>query len=174
MEIRLARRDDIGTYADLGRKAQEWLKSRGLRQYVPAAHDECAAAISARIESGTLYAVSSDGVASAFFSLDPFPSRWWPEDGASALYIAGMVVAREARGRGIGGVIIRWCVGSAERLGRQFVRLECHADNRWLCGYYESHGFMLEAWVEQYPGYTGCLYQRPVSLTTEAQRRGES
>ena len=57
MEVRLARPTDIATYAELGRVAQAWLRARGLGQYVPAAHDEYAAAIRARVAAGTLYAV---------------------------------------------------------------------------------------------------------------------
>jgi GNAT superfamily N-acetyltransferase len=163
MQVRLARLDDLGTYVLLARDAQAWLESRGLRQYVPAAHDEHADTIRLRIESGTLYAVCTDGTAMAFFNLDPSASPWWPEDGSSALYLAGMVVAMGARRRGIGDFVIQWCVDQAERLGRQLVRLDCHADNQRLCSYYESHGFTCQGRVEQYPGYYGCLYQRAVS-----------
>jgi len=183
MEVRPARREDLGTYTALARVAQSWLESRGLGQYVPAAHDEYAAEICSRIESGTLYALWLDGAAVAFFSLDTSSPEWWPEDGVAALYIGGIVVAMEARGRRVGGYIIEWCIAQAWRLGRQFVRLECHADNPWLCRYYESHGFTCEGRVEQYPGYYGCLYQRavatqeppnkPLQPTRSAQANGQ-
>ena len=159
MEFRRAVIEDVDTYVDLGRAAQAWLRSRGLEQYVPAAHDEYADAIRARAEAGTLYAVHDGGAAVAFFSLDPSPSPWWPADGEPALYLAGMVVGRPARGRGIGGRIIRWCAAEAERRGCRFVRLDCHAGNPWLCQYYESHGFILRGRLEQHPGYHGCLYE---------------
>ena len=159
MEIRLARPNDIGAYCELARAAQAWLQSRGLGQFVPAAHDEYAAAIRVRVQSGTLFAVWTDDEVVAFFSLDPNPSPWWPADGTPALYLAGIVVARKARGQGIGGEIVRWCVAEASRRGRQFVRLDCHDGNPWLCRYYESRGFALQGRVEQHPGYEGCLYQ---------------
>jgi hypothetical protein len=57
MEIRTADLEDIATYTALGRAAQAWLQSRGLEQYVPAAHDEYADAIRARVAAGTLFAV---------------------------------------------------------------------------------------------------------------------
>ena len=44
IEIRPARFDDLHSYAEFGREAQSWLKSRGLEQYVPAAHEVYAAA----------------------------------------------------------------------------------------------------------------------------------
>ena len=162
MEVRRAQTDDVATYAALGRVAQSRLQSRGLQQYVPAAHDEYQDAIWSRVGSGTLYAVWSDGAAIAFFTLDPMPSPWWPTDGVAAFYLGGMVVAEELRGRNVGGAVIQWCVGEAVRCGCHFVRLDCHAGNQWLCDYYESHGFILQGRVEQHPGYDGCLYQRPV------------
>src|SRR5215831_6086332 len=109
MEIRRAVMEDVVTYVDLGRAAQAWLWTRGLEQYVPAAHDEYADVLQARAEAGTLYAVWDGGAAVAFFSLDPAPSPWWPADGEPALYLGGMVVSRQARGRGVGSHIIRWC-----------------------------------------------------------------
>ena len=159
MEVRRAVEEEVGTHFDLGRAAQAWLRARGLGQYVPAAHDEYADAIRARAEAGRLYAVRDGGAAVAFFSLDPTPSPWWPADGEPALYLAGMVVSRQARGRGIGGHIIRWCAAEARRRGYPLVRLDCHAGNPWLCRYYEAHGFVPRGRVEQHPGYDGCLYE---------------
>lgn len=162
-EILPAGLDDVASYSTLARAAQAWLRSRGLTQYVPAAHDEYDAAIRSRAESGTLFAVRDSGDAIGFFSLEVSPSLWWPADGCPALYLAGMVVARSARGRGIGSFIIEWCAAEAARLGRKCVRLDCHAGNAWLCRYYEAHGFQLRGQVEQHPGYYGCLYQREVA-----------
>ena len=59
------------------------------------------------------------------------------------MYLAGMVVAPSARGRGVGGFIIEWCLFEARRRGCQWVRLDCHAGNPWLCAYYEAQGFVL-------------------------------
>jgi GNAT superfamily N-acetyltransferase len=172
MEVRPAGSEDVATYAALGRAAQAWLRARGLGQYVPAAHDEYAAAIRSRVESGTLYVVRDGGEVLGFFSLDASPSPWWPADGAPALYLAGMVVAGSARGRGVGSRIIEWCAAEAARRGRQYVRLDCHAGNPWLCRYYEAHGFELRGRVEQHPGYDGCLYQRGVAPPASAPATG--
>jgi GNAT superfamily N-acetyltransferase len=165
MEVRRAVADDVDTYLELGRAAQAWLRSRGLRQYVPAAYAECAAAVRARVEGGKLYGVRDNGEAIGFFTLDEAPSPWWPADGGPALYLAGMVVSRQARGRGVGAHIIRWCSAEAERRGCRAVRLDCHAGNTWLCNYYESHGFVLRGRVEQHPGYEGCLYELAIART---------
>jgi GNAT superfamily N-acetyltransferase len=163
MEVRAAAIDDVATYVALGQVAQAWLKSRGLGQYVPAAHPEYAAVIRSRVASGILLTVRDAGQAVGYFSLDRIPTPWWPSDGVPALYLAGMVVAPSARGRGVGRFIIRWCAAEAARRGCSAVRLDCHAGNPWLCRYYESHGFVLRGRVEQHPGYDGCLYQLAVA-----------
>ena len=171
MRIRSASREDLVNYAALGRAAQAWLRSRGLKQYVPAAHDEYIPAIRSRVNLGTLFAVQDADEAIAFFSLDASPSPWWPADGTLALYLAGMVVARSARNRGTGSFVIEWSVKQATQLGFQCVRLDCHADNLWLRQYYQAHGFTLRGQVEQYPCYYGCLYQRDVE--SSCKRSGD-
>jgi GNAT superfamily N-acetyltransferase len=159
MEVHVAGAEHVGTYADFGRAAQAWLRSRGLGQYVPAAHDEYAEAILARAEAGMLYGVRDGGEAVAFFSLDAAPTPWWPADGEAALYLAGVVVSRRARGRGVGGHIIRWSAAEAARRGLGAVRVDCHAGNPWLCRYYEAHGFVPRGRFESHPGYHIRLYQ---------------
>ena len=162
MEVRSAVPSDLATYVALGQAAQAWLRSRDIGQYVPSAHDEYAGAIQSLIESGTLFAVCDGPDAVGFFSLDSSPSPWWPPDEMPALYLAGMVVARSARGRGVGPVILRWSLREAARRSRLAVRLDCYADNPWLCEYYESHGFVLRGRVEQHADYDGCLYELAV------------
>ncbi len=163
MKIRTASLEDVATYAALARDAQAWLQSRGLGQYIPAAHDEYADAVQARAKACTLYAVEDGDAPIAFFSLEPNPTQWWPPDQTPALYLVGMVVDRQARGRKVGEQIIEWCKAEAVRRARRFLRLDCHADNRWLCGYYERHGFVLVRRLQQHPGYYGCLYQLAVA-----------
>lgn len=83
-----------------------------------------------------------------------------------------MVVARAARGRGVGSFIIERCLAEAARRGCRCVRLDCHAGNAWLCRYYEAHGFERRGRVEQHPGYEGCLYQHAVAPLVDAPATG--
>ena len=163
MEVRPACSEDIDTYTAFARLAQEWLRSRGFGQYIPAAHDEYAACVRQWIVAGTLHAVTEAGAAIGFFNLDCSPSKWWPADDRPAMYLAGMVLAESSRGRKIGHEIIRWCVTEAQRRGWRFLRLDCHADNPWLRTYYERQGFILRRLVDQHPGYRGCIYELPVA-----------
>jgi GNAT superfamily N-acetyltransferase len=164
MQVVPASFEDIPTYVAFARTAQEWLQARGLRQYVPAAHDEYAACVRSKVEARTLFVVRDRGESIAFFSLEPSPSPWWPPDETAALYLAGMVAAPAARGRGIGSYIVNWCAAQAAHAGRSYVRLDCHADNPRLRRYYEHHGFKLQGILEQHPGYNGCLYELRLNM----------
>lgn len=159
MQVRLARLEDLDTYFAFARVAQAWLHARGLGQYIPAAHDEYAGAMRTRTQAGTLYAVSEVDEVIGFFFLDEAPSQWWQGNETPALYLAGMVLAEQARGRGLGTQVLQWCQAETRRRKRTHLRLDCHADNAWLRRYYESHGFQLQRILEQHPGYIGCLYQ---------------
>lgn len=149
-------------YTDWGKAAQAWLKSRGLEQYVPAAHEQNRAAIHAQVAAGTLHAVWSDETPVAFFNLTEAGSVWWPADPSSALYLSGILVSPHAWGQGIGRSLLAWCADEAVRHGCHLLRLDCHAGNPWLCRYYEVQGFTLRGRIEQHSGYEGHLYERDV------------
>lgn len=163
LQVRRTRLDDIETYTALAIEAQARLRERGLGQYVPAAHAEYSSAIRARVDDGSLHALSSGDLPVAFFSVDERPSPWWPTLGEAALYLSGIVVSGELKGWGVGSGIIRWSVREATRRGLRSVRVDCHADNVWLCKYYEARGFVLRGRIEQHPGYVGCLYERVIA-----------
>ena len=165
MIVRPAVEADIPCYVAFATAAQEWLRARGLGQYVPAAHAASASTVVARVAARSLRAVESGSALAGFFSLEVAPSPWWSRDDVPALYLAGMVVAPAFRGRGVGAVILSWCRKQAAERGCRAVRLDCHAGNPWLCRYYEGHGFELRGRIEQHPGYDGCLYEAPIPPT---------
>lgn len=160
LDVRVARRVDLAVYVAQARRAQARLMAKGLAQYVPAAHPEYDAYLRARVADGTLLAVWDAGRPVAFFVLESARSRWWPADDIAALYLAGMVVAPELSGRGLGAAIVEWCAAEAGRRHKGALRIDCHAGNPWLCAWYEARGFALRGRVEQQPGYDGCLYER--------------
>ena len=73
--IELADASDIPHYVRLARLAQEFLHSKRLAQWVPAAHSSFLPAISGKVSRHTLHKVRHGGVTLAFFdfSLEPSP-----------------------------------------------------------------------------------------------------
>lgn len=173
--VRVAHLEDLELYLAYSRAAQQRIRERGLAQYVPAAHEPYREAMRRRIEQGTLFAadgqselagehapMTANDSPAAFFNLERSRSSWWNEDGVPAAYLAGMVVAPTWSGRGVGRWVVAWCLTTAADWDCAALRLDCHAGNAWLRGYYESLGFQLRGYVAMQPGYDGCLYERVI------------
>lgn len=110
------------------------------------------------IATETLHKVLVADKAVAFFDL-AFSSKWW-RDGTSAAYVSSIVVSRSSKGLALGTFILDWCRSTASAAGARVLRLDCHAGNPWLCGYYCDYGFEEVGRVEQHPGYVGVLFER--------------
>jgi GNAT superfamily N-acetyltransferase len=159
MRIEPAQADEMVDYVAFAEAAQSMLRARGLAQWVPAAHSEYRSTIEAQQAGGSLFGVYDGSTPVAFFVATTARSSWWPPDDVAALYLSGIVVGRAARGRGVGRAIVAWAIARAEALDVSAVRLDCHRGSHWLCRYYEGLGFVLRGYVEQHPGYEGCLYE---------------
>ena len=164
LTIETASQADIPKYVELAQAAQIFVRSKGLAQWVPAAHPAFLPNLEAKVERRSLRKVSHGKDAIAFFDFSFEPSEWWSGRAGMAGYISGIVVARESRGLGIGRFILECAEAKVRDRRAQYLRLDCHAGNDWLCGYYRSNGFAEVARVEQHPGYFGALYQKLVSF----------
>ena len=161
MRIATSEPDWIDRYVAFARDAQARLRARGLRQWVPAAHDAHRPQVDLLVAAGELFAVLDGTEPIAFFALRD-ASGWWPPLERPVRYVSGIVVSRAARGRGVGGTIVEWCIERARSSGAVALRLDCHDGNAWLCEYYERFGFVARDRVEQHPGYVGRLYELPL------------
>lgn len=67
----------------------------------------------------------------------------WGDEGKdkAAGYIHGLMVSKDFRGKDLGKHMINWAIEQVKDTGRPFVRLDCRADNKGLCKYYEDMGF---------------------------------
>jgi GNAT superfamily N-acetyltransferase len=164
LTVETAGRTDIPQYVELAQAAQAFLQSKGLAQWVPGAHPAFLPNLVAKSERRSLRKVSQGKNAIAFFDFSFEPGEWWSGRAANAGYISGIVVARANRGFGVGSFILEWAEARVRDRRARYLRLDCHAGNDWLCGYYRSKGFSEVARVEQHPGYLGALYQKFHSL----------
>jgi GNAT superfamily N-acetyltransferase len=160
---------DIPMYVDLAQAAQEFIRSKGLAQWVPAAHPAFLPNLVAKVEGHSLCKVSYGNDAIAFFDLSFEPSEWWLGYPGMAGYISGIVVARANRGQGIGSFILDYAESELRDRRIPYLRLDCHSGNEWLCEYYCSKGFERVSRVEQHSGYFGVLYQKVVSFDGQAR-----
>src|SRR3954470_10016248 len=106
--VQSARASDIARYVELAQVAQAFIRSKGLSQWVPAAHPAFQPHLVAKVQRGSLYKVCDGADAIAFFDFSFEPSEWWSGRPGHAGYISGLVVPRASRGRGIGSFILRY------------------------------------------------------------------
>ena len=92
------------------------------------------------IESSSLFLVWIGETAVATFSLLEQDLMYWPDAADDALYLHRFAVRRAAAGAGRRS--IDWMVAETRRRGREFLRLDCLADNPGICRYYEQAGFI--------------------------------
>jgi len=158
VNVRRAHHEDAETVAVLLDEASAWVDDLGFSQWpLPFPRDQIAAAI----DRGEVYVVEGeDGEAVATVSMlqdDPY----WGERPPDAFYVHKLAVRRDRAGRGIGTAIVEWANAEAAEAGREFLRLDCLADNPAIRTYYEDLGFQHRGDIVA-DGRTLSLYERAV------------
>ncbi len=138
MNVRLARRADVAVVAELLDEATRWVGERGFEQWpLPFPRDQLVASI----DRGEVHVVEEDGEPVATVTLYYEDPRYWGDRPPDAVYVHKLAVRRDRAGLGLGAAIIDWAAATARAAERQFVRLDCLADNPGIRGYYEQLGF---------------------------------
>jgi GNAT superfamily N-acetyltransferase len=130
--VEIAGHTDIPRYVELAQAAQAFVRSKGLAQWVHAAHPAFLPNITAKAERCSLRKVSQGKGAIAFFDFSFEPGEWWSGRAAIAGYISGMVVARANRGLGVGSFILEWAEARVRDREARYLRLDCHAGKTGL------------------------------------------
>lgn len=99
---------------------------------------------------GTTYvALTKDAASGDQEMVGTVDLKWEDEEGWDELerndagYIGRLAVKDTAHGQNIGGQLIDWAEDQVRQNERQHLRLDCVANNKSLCGYYEKQGFTL-------------------------------
>jgi GNAT superfamily N-acetyltransferase len=159
VNVRRAQQEDAVTVAGLLDEATVWVNDLGFSQWpLPFPRDQLAAAI----DRGEVYVVESeDGEGVATVSMLPDDPEYWGDQPPDAFYVHKLAVRRDQAGRGIGAAIVEWANAEAAEAGRQFLRLDCLADNPGIRDYYEDLGFEHRGDLVL-DGRKMSLYERPV------------
>ncbi len=91
--------------------------------------------------------------------------EWTEEAGAAAAYIETIEVVAEARGRGVGGELLRRVEDSARTAGVKLIWLHVDAENAPAIRLYEAHGYRREGREEHYyaRNRAALVYARPLA-----------
>ena len=159
MNVRRAQQEDALTVAGLLDEATVWVNDLGFSQWpLPFPRDQLAAAI----DRGEVYVVESEeGEGVATVSMLPDDPEYWGDQPPDAFYVHKLAVRRDQAGRGIGAAIVEWANAEAAEAGREFLRLDCLADNPGIRDYYEDLGFEHRGDLVL-DGQKMSLYERPV------------
>jgi GNAT superfamily N-acetyltransferase len=137
MEVQQARIEEVGELQALFAAAIAWQRQRG----VPTFTTFPASFFAQEIDKGAIFLAWRGGQLVGTVSLYEADDFIWDNDAAPALYIHRLASLRTMEGRGVGGALIAWSRQRAVRLGKQWLRVDCWADNDELCRFYEGQGF---------------------------------
>lgn len=125
---------------ELRRQIEDWLDEQGIEQW---GHGHVSRQeITEQIHAGHWHVVRDPamGVAAAVRLLWADPEVWGADD-TLAVYVHGLMVQRDASGRGLGALLLDWAAGRSRTEGAEVIRLDCVESNTALRTFYQRQGF---------------------------------
>jgi ribosomal protein S18 acetylase RimI-like enzyme len=151
---------DSAAIMSLRDEAARWIQSRCAQGWMPG--EVPLPAIEAQVTANEWFVFRDPLVVAAVRLVDSDPQTWG-ELPTSALYVHGLVVARERAGLGLGRLLLRWSEAEAVRRGRRCLRLDCGDENTQLQRYYEQQGYTRVGHTRFMPPvYSVVLYEKAV------------
>ena len=157
-----ARTPDLGTLLAILEGAARWLASRGIEQWGPGTFSR--QRILDRMERGEVYLFRLDGRPVGTLVLQWSDEETWDGVADAAGYVHGLAIRREWAGTGLGRALLRWAEDRTAAAGRDYLRLDCAAENRALNAYYGRAGFRRRGRACVF-GLEVCLYEKPAGAS---------
>jgi ribosomal protein S18 acetylase RimI-like enzyme len=160
--IRRARPADLDTVVSMLEEAARWMIRRGIEGWTPDGFSRGRIAIF--IESGEMYLAVLDGRPAGTFTLQWSDRETWGDVPDDAGYIHGLAIRREFAGQGLGLEMLRRAEQMVSRSEREYLRLDCVADNEALNEYYRRAGFTHRG-SSVVRGLAVALYEKQVGVS---------
>ncbi len=142
-DLRVAVASDPEASAAIIEEVAAWGASRGFPSWRPGSFTGPDSVGMSRlhgdIATRSLHLVWRGATPVATFSLLERDPMFWPAAGDEALYLHRFAVRRTAAGAGRHAV--EWCLHEARLRDRDYVRLDCLAENPGIRRYYQHFGF---------------------------------
>jgi GNAT superfamily N-acetyltransferase len=155
-----AQADDLAAALAVFEDARAWMISRGTNTWRPIAHWRDL--IAQKIARQVLYLAWLDAEIVGTITLGWEADELWNSAPTLAAYLAHFATCRARAGTGIGAQMLRWAETEARQAGKSYLRLDCWAENRALCAYYESAGFERHSTIT-IDGFPVALYEKRIS-----------
>ena len=138
-EVRKARTADLDAVLSVLEDAARWMVSQGTEGWTPDSFSR--RRIAEIIGCGEMYLALLAGEAIGTFALQWSDEETWGMMPDNAGYVHGLAVRRDFAGRGLGRELLDWTENRVSLSGRQYLRLDCTAENDALNAYYRRAGF---------------------------------
>jgi GNAT superfamily N-acetyltransferase len=142
LSVVLAQPLDIDAILTIWADADEWVRRRGFEPGEPPM--PLRDIISSRISCAACYVVRRSGPTGEIVGTITLE---WADDGVwsdrvtdDACYVHGLATQRASAGQGIGAALLRWAEELAHTTGKNYLRLDCDANNGALRAYYAGVG----------------------------------
>lgn len=147
-------------------EAAQWLTDRGIQQWTPGMFNRLL--LLGAIDDGEVYIVRRDGASVATISLGWSDALTWGTMPDDAGYVHDLAIRRIVGGQRVGRALLDWAARTSAAAGKDFVRLDCNADNEPLNDYYRRAGFSFRGSVlSPYTGRQVSLYERRARLAED-------
>jgi len=158
----IAKPDKLDTALSLLKEAAESIKAKGLKQWgiwlKP--QEKQIAWINEGFQNGEFFIVQNEnGEELGMFRLSYQDILYWGVQTEEAAYIHSLMVKKQFAGQDLGKKIIAQVEQKLLSDGINLLRLDCNAENRWLCNYYEAQGFV-QVGQKQMPHGLNNLYEK--------------
>ena len=139
LEVREARIADLDAVMSMLEEAARWTIRRGIEGWTPGAFSR--RRIADLMESGEMYLALLDGKPVGTFALQWSDRETWGNVPDDAGYVHGLAIRREFAGMGFGREMLRRAEQLVSVAQREYLRLDCVANNEALNEYYRRAGF---------------------------------
>jgi ribosomal protein S18 acetylase RimI-like enzyme len=160
--IEQAQPSDLDTVLNILEEAADWLISRGIDQWQPGLFRKVRRqSIAYQVSGGEVYLAKRDGQAVGTLTLQWVDKMFWANVPDDAGYIHRLAIRRAYAGMELGRQLLQWAEGKVASAGRDYLRLDCMAENQALRQYYEQAGFTYRGEVRG-EGWRASLYEKKV------------
>ncbi len=160
LQITLAQSEHLNTYIEFLEDVACWLSQRGISQWLPGTFRQSKAYYNNSIAKGETWLAYRGEELVGTLRLCLQDSIVWPEITVhNALYLYTFAVKRTWSQQGMGKELLGWAEAYADHQGKEYIRLDCMADNHFLRHYYLQAGFVNCGEVSvNYPAPVGTLH----------------
>ncbi len=159
IDTKPARPEELPLVMEILAEAAAVLKEKGIDQWPSPPNEHWQRRMAEAIQREEVYTF---GIVKNRFAIARFTWRdpYWPDDDLAG-YVHSMAVRPAMQGQKVGSLILFWAMIKAKQAGKQFLRLDCLAENGRLRQYYEDQGFHFRRLVTD-RDYQGALYEKEV------------